>query len=132
MARTAKNISFKKEMKRNQNTHPAISFKSPRVGGPCGCHSQHAAGLVSSAGRVDRRSPGPCPPHTSMWGKLGGTRQKICCCQPLVKCKKCEAHACLHNSLARSRAGLTPHRHGLCNKPQVPSPGRRISRGTIS
>lgn len=52
MARTAKNISFKKEMKRNQNTHPAISFKSPKVSGPWGRHTRHPMDLVSSAERA--------------------------------------------------------------------------------
>lgn len=52
MARTAKNISFKKEMKRNQNTHPAITFKSPRVSGPRGCHTRRSVGLVLAAERA--------------------------------------------------------------------------------
>lgn len=52
MARTAKNISFRKEMKGNQNTHPAISFKRPRVIGPWACHTQQSVGLVSSADRA--------------------------------------------------------------------------------
>lgn len=102
-------LVFKKEIERKQNTHPAISFKSSRVSGPWGSHSQHAAGLVSSAGRADGRSPGLRPPCASTWGNLGGT----CCCQPLVKCKKDEVQTRLHISLAHSCAGLTACRPQL-------------------